>query len=211
MRITEIYKSIQGESTYAGLPCVFVRTTGCNLRCTWCDTEYAFYGGAEAALDDIVSQVGRLDCNLVEITGGEPLLQKDVPELAKRLLEDGHTLLIETSGERDISVLDPRVVKIMDLKCPGSGECEKNRWQNLEFLSRHDEVKFVIFDRNDYEWAADVVRRYELERRAHVLFSPVFGQLELAEMAKWILEDGLFVRFQIQLHKVIWEPDARSV
>ncbi len=211
MRITEIYKSIQGESTYAGLPCVFVRTTGCNLRCVWCDTEYAFYGGTNVTLDEVVSQVERLDCNLVEITGGEPLLQRDVPELAKRLLEDGHTVLIETSGERDISVLDPRVVKIMDLKCPGSGECEKNRWQNLEFLSRHDEVKFVIFDRNDYEWAADVVRRYELERRAHVLFSPVFGQLELAEMAKWILEDGLFVRFQIQLHKVIWEPDARSV
>ena len=211
MQITEIYKSIQGESTFAGLPCVFVRTTGCNLRCVWCDTEYAFYGGQKMSLEEVLAKVAEFDCQLVEITGGEPLLQKEVPELARRLLTAGYTVLVETSGERDVSVLDPRVIKIMDLKCPGSGECEKNRWQNLEFLTERDEVKFVIKDRRDYDWAVEVVKKYELEKKVRVLFSPVWGELEPETLARWILEDRLNVRFQIQLHKVIWAPETRGV
>jgi 7-carboxy-7-deazaguanine synthase len=219
MQITEIYKSIQGESTFAGLPCVFVRTTGCNLRCVWCDTEYAFYGGQKMSVDEVIAKVATFGCKLVEITGGEPLLQKETPELARRLLEKGYTVLIETSGERDVSVLDPRVIKIMDLKCPGSGECEKNRWQNLEFLTPRDEVKFVIKNRADYEWAAEVVKKYRLDQRLTVLFSPVWGELQLAELARWILsdtdplrgEDRLNVRYQIQLHKIIWSPEAKGV
>ncbi len=211
MQITEIYKSIQGESTYAGLPCVFVRTTGCNLRCVWCDTEYAFYGGQKMSLEEVLAKVAEFDCQLVEITGGEPLLQKEVPELARRLLAAGYTVLVETSGERDVSVLDPRVIKIMDLKCPGSGECEKNRWENLEFLTERDEVKFVIKDRRDYDWAVEVVKKYELEKKVRVLFSPVWGELEPETLARWILEDRLNVRFQIQLHKVIWAPETRGV
>src|SRR3990172_5551659 len=159
MKITEIYYSIQGESSFAGLPCVFVRTTGCNLRCVWCDTEYAFYGGEDMAVDLIIEQVKSYGCNLVEITGGEPLLQKDVPELALQLVELGFTVLIETSGERDISTLDKRVIRIMDIKCPGSGESEKNRWQNIEHLTPNDEVKFVVKDENDYRWAVAIIKK----------------------------------------------------
>ncbi len=211
MQITEIYQSIQGESTYAGQPCVFVRTTGCNLRCVWCDTEYAFYGGEKMSVDEVMARVESFGCKLVEITGGEPLLHKDVPELARRLVEKGYTVLVETSGERDVSMLDPRVVKIMDLKCPGSGECDKNRWQNLVHLTPRDEIKFVIKDRTDYEWARDVVRRHGLTEKHTVLFSPVWGELEPADLARWILEDRLNLRFQIQLHKVIWAPETRGV
>ncbi len=211
MQITEIYKSIQGESSFAGLPCIFVRTTGCNLRCVWCDTEYAFYGGQKIPVEEVVEKVTALDCKLVEITGGEPLLHKDVPQLAKRLLDLEHTVLIETSGERDISVLDARVIKIMDIKCPGSGECEKNRWQNLEFLTPKDEVKFVIKDRDDYDWAVGIIKKYCLEQRVKILFSPVWGELDLQDLARWILEDKLNVRYQIQLHKVIWTPETKGV
>ncbi len=225
MQITEIYKSIQGESTFTGLPCVFVRTTGCNLRCVWCDTQYAFFGGRKMSVEEVIQEVEAHNCKLVEITGGEPLLQKETPELAHRLLEKGYTVLMETSGERDVSVLDPRVIKIMDLKCPGSGECEKNRWENLEFLTPRDEVKFVIKNRRDYEWAAEVVKKYRLDQRLTVLFSPVWGELELAELARWILSDTLpaqaddplrgenrlNVRYQIQLHKIIWSPETKGV
>ncbi|MFQ5637617.1 MAG: radical SAM protein [bacterium] len=211
MYITEIYKSIQGESRFAGLACVFVRTTGCNLRCTWCDTEYAFYGGQTMTVDEIVAKVASYDCALVEITGGEPLLQKDVPELALRLLDSGCTVLVETSGERDISVLDEHVIKIMDLKCPGSGECDKNRWQNLENLSSRDEVKFVIKDRKDYEWAVETVKKYGLENRVLCLFSPVWGEVDLQEFAEWILRDNVNVRYQVQLHKIIWSPETVGV
>jgi 7-carboxy-7-deazaguanine synthase len=171
------------------------------------------------SVDEVIAKVATFGCKLVEITGGEPLLQKETPELARRLLEKGYTVLIETSGERDVSVLDPRVIKIMDLKCPGSGECEKNRWQNLEFLTPRDEVKFVIKNRADYEWAAEVVKKYRLDQRLTVLFSPVWGELQLAELARWILsdtdplrgEDRLNVRYQIQLHKIIWSPEAKGV
>ena len=211
MQITEIYKSIQGESSFAGMPCVFVRTTGCNLRCVWCDTEYAFYGGQKMSVDEVVEKVESYDCDLVEITGGEPLLQKEAPQLAQKLLSRDHTVLIETSGERDISVLDERVIKIMDLKCPGSGETERNRWENLAFLTPKDEVKFVIKDRADYDWVLDVIKKHNLEERVKILFSPVHGELDLSDMADWFLKDGLRVRFQIQLHKVIWSPQAKSV
>ncbi|MCH9007866.1 radical SAM protein [candidate division KSB1 bacterium] len=211
MRITEIYHSIQGESRFAGRPCVFVRTTGCNLRCVWCDTEYAFYGGAEMSLDQIVAKTDRFGCKLVEITGGEPLLQKDVPELAQLLVDRDYTVLVETSGERDISVLDKRVIKIMDLKCPGSGESHRNRWQNIAHLSAQDEVKFVVKDRKDYDWAVDVIKKRGLERRCHILISPVFSELAPDELVNWILQDGLDVRFQLQLHKLVWSPDTKGV
>lgn len=211
MRITEIYHSIQGESSFAGLPCIFIRTTGCNLRCVWCDTEYAFYGGGDMSLDEIIREVEKYDCKLVEITGGEPLLQKDVPELASRLLRKEFTVLLETSGERDISKLDARVIKIMDLKCPGSGECDKNRWENLHYLSPNDEVKFVIKDREDYQWAVEAVKKHKLEERVKLIFSPVFGELELVDLAQWILQDKLSARFQVQMHKFIWDPATKGV
>ena len=211
MQITEIYHSIQGESRFAGLPCVFVRTTGCNLRCVWCDTEYSFYGGQKMSLDEIIKQVERYDCKLVEITGGEPLLQKEVPELALRLLGRNQTVLVETSGERDISVLDKRVIRIMDLKCPGSGESHQNRWENLEHLTPEDEVKFVIKDREDYEWSREVIKKHSLENRLRILFSPVWGNLEPEDLAKWILQDKLNVRYQLQLHKFIWSPETKGV
>lgn len=211
MQITEIYHSIQGESRFAGLPCVFVRTTGCNLRCVWCDTEYSFYGGQKMSLNEIIKQVESYDCKLVEITGGEPLLQKEVPELALRLLSKNQTVLIETSGEQDISVLDKRVIKIMDLKCPGSGESHQNRWENLEHLTPEDEVKFVIKDRQDYEWSREVIKKHSLEDRLRVLFSPVWDNLDLEDLAKWILQDKLNVRYQLQLHKFIWSPQTKGV
>ncbi|RMD85590.1 MAG: 7-carboxy-7-deazaguanine synthase QueE [Calditrichaeota bacterium] len=211
MRITEIFYSIQGESSYAGLPCVFVRTTGCNLRCVWCDTDYAFYGGKNLSIEEIIQKVESYGCKLVELTGGEPLLQKEIYELSERLLEKGYTVLIETSGERDISKLDPRIIKIMDIKCPGSGESHRNRWENLEFLTPKDEVKFVIKDRQDYEWAVTIINKYKLDERVQVLFSPVWGEMELKSLAEWILQDRLKVRFQVQLHKFIWSPETRGV
>ncbi len=211
IQITEIYKSVQGESSFAGLPCVFVRTTGCNLRCVWCDTAYAFYGGKPMTVAQIIEKVTSLDCSLVEITGGEPLLQKEVPRLARQLADQGCTVLVETSGERDISILDERVVRIMDIKCPGSGEVEKNRWQNIEHLRPRDEIKFVIQDRADYEWARDVIRKYALDEKAGLLMSPVFDALEPVDLVDWILQDRLNVRFQLQLHKMVWAPDQQGV
>lgn len=213
MRITEIYKSLQGESTYAGLPCVFVRTTGCDLRCSWCDSEFTFTGGTTMTVDEVVAEVERLDCHLVELTGGEPMLQKDIDELARRLCDAGHTVLIETGGHRDVSAakLDERVVRIMDVKCPGSGEAHRNHWENLAHLRPTDEVKFVLAGREDYEWAREVIRREGLERRARVLMSAAFELVTPAEVAGWILEDGLEVRFQLQMHKLIWDPRARGV
>jgi 7-carboxy-7-deazaguanine synthase len=213
MRITEIYKSIQGESTYAGLPCVFVRTNRCDLRCSWCDSEFTFTGGVVMSVDEILAEVERLGPGLVEITGGEPMLQKDVGELARRLADAGRTVLVETGGHHDVSeeVLDPRVVRILDVKCPGSGESHRNRWENLERVRPVDEVKFVLADRADYEWAREVIRRYDLERRTTVLLSVAHGLLEARDVVAWVLEDGLRVRFQLQMHKFIWEPAARGV
>jgi 7-carboxy-7-deazaguanine synthase len=211
MRITEIYQSIQGESSYAGLPCVFVRTTGCDLRCRWCDSEFTFTGGTTMSLEAIIREVETYDCRLVELTGGEPLLQKEIHELARRLADLGHTVLIETGGHRDISQLDPRVIRIMDLKCPDSGECEKNLWSNLEHLRPSDEVKFVIASRRDYEWTLQTIRQHDLEGRVGLLLSTVFGAVKPEQVVDWMLADKLRARFQLQLHKYIWEPNARSV
>jgi 7-carboxy-7-deazaguanine synthase len=212
LRINEIFFSIQGESTWAGCPCVFVRLTGCNLRCRWCDTEYAFYEGRHLAIEEIVERVRGYGCDLVEVTGGEPLLQKGVHHLFHLLLDGGFTVLVETSGERDLSLIEPRVIKIMDLKCPSSGECARNRLTNLQHLSTRDEVKFVIADRSDFEWACQIVNQYRLSQRVGaVLMSPVFGMLPPVDLASWILKERLPVRMQLQMHKLIWPPDTRGV
>jgi 7-carboxy-7-deazaguanine synthase len=205
VRVNEIFHSIQGESTWAGRPCVFVRLTGCNLRCTWCDTAYAFYEGAQMEIAAVMERVRGYGCKLVELTGGEPLLQKGIHALVEALLQEEYEVLIETSGERDISELDARVIRIMDLKCPDSGEVERNRWANLENLRARDEVKFVIASRRDYEWARGVIAEYRLAGRVNaVLLSPVFGALEPVALAEWILDDGLAARMQLQMHKYIW-------
>ena len=212
LTIHEIYRSVQGESTWAGLPCTFVRLTFCDLRCTWCDTAYAFYDGQKMTLTDILGKVRDLGVNLVEVTGGEPLLQPNVLPLMTRLCDAGHKVLIETSGSHDISVIDPRVIRIMDLKCPDSGMCDRNLESNIAHLRPDDEVKFVIASRTDYEWARDRVRRHALDTRVRaVLFSVVFGRLTPRELVDWILEDGLPVRFQLQMHKIIWPPEQRGV
>lgn len=212
LAVTEIFKSVQGESTWAGKPCVFVRLTGCNLRCTWCDTAYAFHGGTKMSVDEVVRRVEELDCPLVEITGGEPLLHKACPTLAQRLLDLGLTVLCETSGSLPIDRLPEGVIRIMDLKCPGSGECERNDWSNIDRLGPRDEVKFVIADRADYEWSRDMISRYNLSSRCNeVLFSPVFGSIEPRALVEWVLEDKLDVRFQLQLHKLVWPPDQKGV
>jgi 7-carboxy-7-deazaguanine synthase len=213
MRITEIFYSIQGESSYAGRPCVFVRTTGCNLRCVWCDTEYAFYGGRDMSVDEVFEEIERLGhgCRLVELTGGEPLLQREIGDLARRLLSAGYAVLCETSGSVTVGRVPAEVVKIMDIKCPGSGEAEANDWRNLELLKPgQDELKFVIAGREDYEWAVRQLRERDLDRFV-VHFSPEFDSMDLRELADWILADGLPVRVQLQLHKLIWEPAERGV
>jgi len=228
MFITEIFKSIQGESSYAGLPCIFVRLTGCNLRCKWCDTAYAFHGGTKYSLDDILRRVGEFsggrenggrNVRLVEITGGEPLLQPETPELAQRLVDAGHTVLIETSGERDISELPREVVKIVDVKCPDSGESGKFNLENLEALDKKDEIKFVIASRRDYDFAREFMAEHRLSERVHeILFSPVFADpagawpaMDARELAEWILADNLPVRLGLQLHKFVWDPAMHGV
>jgi 7-carboxy-7-deazaguanine synthase len=212
LTVNEIFYSIQGESTRVGRPCVFVRLTACDLRCSWCDTPYAFHEGAKRSLDDVIAEVDRYDCSLVEITGGEPLLQDDVYPLMERLLARGRTVMLETGGHRPITRVPKAVVKIVDVKCPGSGEADRNEWRNLDALQPHDEVKFVIRDRADYEFARDVVGRYDLpSRSAAVLLSPVHGVLEPRLLSDWMLADGLRARLQLQLHKYIWPPDTRGV
>ncbi|NIM00089.1 MAG: radical SAM protein [Acidobacteria bacterium] len=204
LRVTEIFHSIQGESTHAGRPCVFVRLTGCNLRCVWCDTAYAFHGGSSMTVEEVVECVRSYGCDWVEITGGEPLLQDDVHELMQALMDAGHTVLLETGGSLPIDRVPPGVRRIVDVKCPGSGELGSNRWENLEQLREGDELKFVLTDRGDYEWAAEQVRDRELHRRAAVLFSPVHDVLDPGQMARWVLEDRLPVRVQLQMHKTLW-------
>ena len=211
LTINEIFYSIQGESTRAGMPCVFVRLTGCHLRCDYCDTEYAFNEGRSMSVEEIIGKVNRFCCNLVEITGGEPLLQQSVHGLMQRLCDEGNTVLLETSGAVDIGGVDPRVIRVMDLKCPSSGEVASNRYQNIELLRSQDEVKFVVGSEDDYDWAKSVIQKYQLSSHCVVLMSPVFEQLELASLASWILRDGLGVRLQTQLHKLIWDPQARGV
>ncbi|MDX2226162.1 MAG: radical SAM protein [Verrucomicrobiae bacterium] len=212
LTVNEIYKSIQGESTFAGLPCVFIRLTFCNLRCTYCDTAYAFYDGEKMEMGSILQKVEAFECPLVELTGGEPLLQPGSLPLMAELCRSGKTVLLETGGSLDISPVDPRVHIIMDLKCPSSGECAQNRRENIGFLRHKDEVKFVIGTREDYEWACGQVREHELQTRVGtVLFSPVFGALEPKQLVNWILEDQIPVRFQLQMHKVVWPKETRGV
>lgn len=209
--IHEIYRSIQGESTFAGLPCVFIRLTACQLRCSYCDTPHAFSQGDVCGLDDVLKRALALGDPLVEITGGEPLLQPEVFPLMTRLADAGRTVLLETSGAVDISPVDPRVHIILDLKTPGSGEVEANDWRNLARLKPSDEVKFVLCDRADFDWAVNQVRTHALLDRCSVLFSTAYGRLSATELAAWILESSLQVRLQIQLHKVLWHPSARGV
>jgi len=224
MLVAEIFRSIQGESTYAGLPCIFVRLTGCNLRCRWCDTAYAFYGGTKMCVDEVLARISELSGSavggaLVELTGGEPLLQPECVPLAERLLAAGYTVLIETSGERLVGTLPGEVVKIVDVKCPDSGEGGTFRLENLQALDRKDEIKFVVASRRDYEFARDFTAQHDLTGRVRqVLFSPVFADplgswpgLEARLLAEWILEDRLPVRLGLQMHKFIWDPAARGV
>ncbi len=212
MVITEIFKSIQGESTFAGLPCVFIRLTGCNLRCHWCDTAYAFHGGQEMTVDEVMARVRQLGGKLVELTGGEPLLQNDVNPLTEQLLLEGFRVLVETSGERYIGRLPQAVIKVLDVKCPGSGESASFCADNLGALEKKDQVKFVIVDENDYHYARDFIVQHDLRKRVdEVILSPVFGQLHPRQLAAWILRDGLDVRLGLQIHKFIWDPDAHGV
>ena len=211
IKIIEIYLSVQGESTHTGLPCIFIRLTGCNLRCSWCDTAYAFHEGKNMSIDEILQKVENFGIHLVEITGGEPLMQDNVYTLMRRLIENGYKVMLETGGSISLERVPKDVIKIMDLKCPGSGEQEKNNLDNLKLLAPHDEVKFVILDKKDYEWSRDIIKRYKINETAHILVSPVFDKLELKEMVKWILEDRLPVRLQTQLHKIIWDKNTIGV
>jgi len=211
MKINEIYRSIQGESTHMGRPCIFIRTTGCDLRCSWCDTAYAFYEGQEMTIDQIIQEVEKLGGSLVEITGGEPSLQEEFFPLTTKLLDQGYEVLIETSGAHPIESIDQRAKIILDMKCPGSGMTENIRWENLSHLKKTDEVKFVIFDREDFYWASSVVSQQALSAKCTILFSPVFEKLNPQDLAEWILKEDLPVRFQLQLHKYIWHPEKRGV
>lgn len=211
-KINEIYYSIQGEGTQAGLPCVFVRFTYCNLRCTYCDTEYAFYDGKEMSVEEIINEIKRFNCKLVEITGGEPLVQKeDCLNLMKKLCDLNYEVMIETGGSISIAEIDPRVKIIMDLKCPSSGMEKKNLYYNINYLKPNDELKFVIGNREDYEWCKKIIIENNLKEKCILLFSPVFGMIEPVEIVNWILKDNLKVRFQLQLHKYIWGPQTKGV
>jgi 7-carboxy-7-deazaguanine synthase len=212
MVITEIFKSIQGESTYAGLPCLFVRLTGCNLRCRWCDTAYAFYGGQKMSVEDVLARLRQLGGKTVELTGGEPLLQQEVYPLTEGLLTDGYRVLVETSGERYVGQLPRAVIKVVDVKCPGSGEEGKFCFDNLALLEAKDQIKFVIMNEDDYRYARNFLAQHNLHHYVdEVIFSPVFDQLAPRSLAEWILRDGLEVRLGLQLHKFIWGPEARGV
>jgi 7-carboxy-7-deazaguanine synthase len=213
LRITEIFRSIQGESTHAGRPCTFIRLTGCPMRCTWCDSEYTFTGGEHISIDDVLAQVRDFDCRLVEVTGGEPLAQREAFDLIGRLCDAGYEVLIETGGYVSTEDLDQRAKVILDVKCPASGEAERNHWPNLRRLRPDlDEVKFVVADRADWDFARTVVKEYDLENLARsILISPAWEQIDLQELANWIVESGLNARMQLQLHKYIWGADARGV
>ncbi len=211
LRVTEIFHSIQGESTHAGRPCVFVRLTGCNLRCVWCDTAYAFHGGSSMTVQQVLERVRSYGCEWVEITGGEPLLQDDVYELMQALVDERYSVLLETGGSLPIDRVPASVRRIVDVKCPGSGEVERNHWENLDQLRDGDELKFVLAGRDDYEWAVRQVRDRALDRRSPVLFSPVHETLDPGEMARWVLEDRLPVRVQLQTHKILWPGVEKGV
>jgi len=212
LTLNEIFYSVQGESTFAGRPCVFVRLTACDLRCSWCDTPYAFHEGRKRSVDDVLADVERHECSLVEITGGEPLLQEDAYTLMQQLLARGKTVLLETGGHRSTERVPDEVVTVLDVKCPGSGEAPRMHWENLERLRPHDEVKFVVKDRDDYEYAREVIARYDLPARAAAIhLSPVHGVMNPRTLSEWVLADSLPVRVQLQLHKYIWDPAMRGV
>lgn len=211
LAINEIFFSLQGESTFAGEPCVFIRLAHCDLRCTWCDTEYAFFEAEKMTLADIFSKIEAFPTRLVEVTGGEPLLQKNVHILVERLVESGRKVLIETGGHRDISAVHPEATLIYDIKCPDSGMAEKNLWSNLPKLRPQDQVKFVLASRSDYDWAVETIRMHDLSQDRVILFSPVWDTLPPRQLAEWILQDGLPVRMQLQLHKILWDPKQRGV
>ena len=213
LRVTEIFRSIQGESTHAGRPCTFVRLTGCPMRCTWCDSEYTFTGGEHVSIDEVMKQVREFGCELVEVTGGEPLAQREAFDLINRLCEESFEVLIETGGYVSTEDLDQRAKVILDVKCPASGEAERNHWPNLTRLRADlDEVKFVVADRADWEFAQRVIDEYDLENRAKsILISPAWEQIDLQQLANWIVESGLKARMQVQIHKYIWGPDVHGV
>ncbi len=211
MKINEIFKSIQGETSYAGLPCIFIRIAGCNLRCSYCDTTYAYEDGTELSISSILQCVAQLKSKLVCVTGGEPLSNKDTPLLVKELLDKNYTVLVETNGSYDIRTIPQKAIKIMDIKCPDSNMSDLMHWQNINYLTKTDEVKFVLHSRKDYEWAKKVIDTYRLPEITTVLFGTVFGTMYPKSVVQWILEDNLDVRFQLQLHKYIWEPHTRGV
>ncbi len=211
LTIKEIYASVQGESSFAGLPCTFIRTAGCPLRCRWCDTVYSFHGGESLTVKEILARVEQLGVPLVELTGGEPLAQSGAIPLMRALLENGYRVLIETSGSESIADVPEDVCVIMDLKCPGSGMVDRNLWENISALRRHHEVKFVISDREDYDWALTVMRDHELAQRCSILFSPAFGQLPAKDLVAWMLESRVNVRLNLQQHKYIWSPRTKGV
>lgn len=211
IKINEIFYSIQGESSKVGLPCIFIRLTFCNLRCTYCDTEYSFYEGKDYSVDEILTEIKKYKCNLVEITGGEPLVQNESLELMKILSDQNYEVLLETGGSLSIENVDKRVKIILDFKTPSSKMEKKNFYENIKFLKPNDEVKFVIGDREDFEWSKNLITEHKLDEKCEILFSPVFGKIEYKQLSEWILQDNLNVRFQIQLHKHIWEPNQRGV
>ena len=211
LKINEIYFSVQGESSYSGLPCIFVRLTYCNLRCTYCDSEYSFYDGEKMKIDEILKEIKKYSCNLVEVTGGEPLLQKNCINLLNELVKNKYDVLLETSGSLSISDVPNKVINIIDFKCPSSKMDSKNMWKNINYLKKNDEIKFVIGDRNDYEWTKQKIEEFKLNQICDILISPVYGKIEPKEIVKWILEDNLKVRFQIQIHKEIWPADKKGV
>lgn len=211
LKVNEIYFSIQGESTKAGLPCIFIRLTYCNLRCSYCDTEYAFYEGYDQSIDSILEEIKKYDCKLVEVTGGEPLVQHESLDLMKRLADEGYEVMLETGGSLPIAGIDNRVKIILDLKCPSSNMIKKNLYVNLDYLKPTDEVKFVIGTREDYDWTKEIIKKYDLDKKCEILCSVVFGELEPVSLVNWILEDRLNVRFQLQMHKFVWNPEKKGV
>ena len=211
LKINEIYYSVQGESTHAGRPCIFIRLTYCNLRCSYCDTEYAFYDGKDMEITDIMSEIKRWDCNLVEVTGGEPLFQDECIDLLNELVNSNYEVMLETGGSLSISDVPKKVIKIVDFKCPSSGMGKKNLWSIVDDLHAHDEVKFVIGNREDFDWAKDRITEYSLDKICTLLFSPTFGEIDPQQIVEWILADNLPVRLQMQMHKMIWSPEEKGV
>ena len=211
LKINEIYYSVQGESTHSGCPCIFIRLTYCNLRCSYCDTEYAFYDGKDMEITDIMSEIKQWDCNLVEVTGGEPLFQEECIDLLNELVNSNYEVMLETGGSLSISDVPKKVIKIVDFKCPSSGMVKKNLWSIVDDLQAHDEVKFVIGNREDFDWAKDKITEYSLDKICTLLFSPTFGEIDPQLIVEWILADNLPVRMQMQMHKMIWSPEEKGV